>query len=317
MKQRILYIDNLKAIAIFTVVVGHVFYFSWDRYCDNLWCYLITAYNMPLFFFLSGMFAKDNMNLSQLGRKAKQLLIPTLVVGGIYTFIKDAFSQLFFEPAHYGYWFLPTLFVMFSFFYVRCLMAKALRKLFNVRETWMTAFDVLFMLAVWGGSKMMGRFMPEGIYGLSCLGGIAANVIFFWLGFLVWKNKKTLSPLLHKRKDAIYAICFLVFMVMFYYINYSGVETRGLMAKVMALFTLPLVMIFFKDRNFGNGKIQSSLSYIGSHSLEIYVLQYFFLPIKYELTSSVVGGGKLPCYFAGRERFDNALMYRGHQGDRA
>lgn len=27
MKQRIVYIDNLKALAIFTVVVGHVFFF--------------------------------------------------------------------------------------------------------------------------------------------------------------------------------------------------------------------------------------------------------------------------------------------------
>ena len=26
MKQRIIYIDNLKALAIFTVVIGHVFY---------------------------------------------------------------------------------------------------------------------------------------------------------------------------------------------------------------------------------------------------------------------------------------------------
>lgn len=290
MKQRILYIDNLKAVAIFTVVVGHVFWFSWDHYSDNILNYLISAYNMPLFFFLSGMFAKDNMSLRQLGKKAKQLLIPTLVVGGIYAFTKDAVSQLFLGLMHYGYWFLPTLFVMFSFFYVRCKMAKALRKLFSFREIWMTAFDVLFMLAVCGGSKIIGRFMPEDIYNLFCLGGIAGNVMYFWLGFLVMKNKKILSPLLHKRKDLIYAICFLVFMAMFYYIHYSGVESWGYLAKVMALFTIPLMMIFFKDRSFGNGKVQSSLSYVGSHTLEIYVLQYFFLPMKYQLANSVMGG---------------------------
>lgn len=104
------------------------------------------------------------------------------------------------------------------------------------------------------------------------------------------KNKKILSPLLHKRKDLIYAICFLVFMAMFYYIHYSGVESWGYLAKVMALFTIPLMMIFFKDRSFGNGKVQSSLSYVGSHTLEIYVLQYFFLPMKYQLANSVMGG---------------------------
>ena len=53
MKQRIIYIDNLKALAIFTVVIGHVFYFTWNQYCNSIWNHLIVAYNMPLFFFLT------------------------------------------------------------------------------------------------------------------------------------------------------------------------------------------------------------------------------------------------------------------------
>lgn len=64
MKQRIIYIDNLKALAFFTVVIGHVFYFTWNQYCNSIWNHLIVAYNMPLFFFLSGMFAKEGMSLA-------------------------------------------------------------------------------------------------------------------------------------------------------------------------------------------------------------------------------------------------------------
>lgn len=67
MKQRIVYIDNLKALAIFTVVIGHVFYFTWNKFGDNVWNHLISAYNMPLFFFLSGMFAKEDMTI-KIGR---------------------------------------------------------------------------------------------------------------------------------------------------------------------------------------------------------------------------------------------------------
>lgn len=81
MKQRIVYIDNLKALAIFTVVIGHVFYFTWNKYNDNVWNNFISVYNMPLFFFLSGMFAKEGLSLKHIGRKAKQLLIPTATIG--------------------------------------------------------------------------------------------------------------------------------------------------------------------------------------------------------------------------------------------
>ena len=39
--------------------------------------------------------------------------------------------------------------------------------------------------------------------------------------------------------------------------------------------------------------MQKICSYVGTHSLEIYVLQYFFLPTTYSLGNSVMGGGKL------------------------
>lgn len=290
MKQRIVYIDNLKALAIFTVVVDHVFWFSWDHYSDNIWYYLIKAYNMPLFFFLSGMFAKDNMNPGQLGRKAKQLLIPTLVVGSISTIIRGTFNELLFDSTHCGYWFLPTLFVMFTLFYIRCLMMKGLRKLFKFNETLTVALDVLFLFGVLGCSKIAGRYLSRDIINLFCLGGIYDNAVFFWLGFLIWKYKVALSPFLHKYKDWLYAICFLCFGALFFYIHYSGYETRGLLTKIMAVLTIPLMMILFRKVTIGNGKCQSVMSYIGAHTLEIYVLQYFFLPTKYQLGDSIRGG---------------------------
>ena len=89
MKQRIVYIDNLKALAIFTVVIGHVFYFTWNKYNDNVWNNFISVYNMPLFFFLSGMFAKEGLSLKHIGRKAKQLLIPTATIGGTYAYFNN------------------------------------------------------------------------------------------------------------------------------------------------------------------------------------------------------------------------------------
>lgn len=181
MKQRIVYIDNLKALAIFTVVIGHVFYFTWNKFGDNVWNHLISAYNMPLFFFLSGMFAKEDMTIKQVGRKAKQLLIPIATIGGVYAFFKDGIHELLFGGSHFGYWFLPTLFIMFIFFYVRCQIVKLFSNNKSVKN--ILLLDLLYMLGVWGITKILAHYIPENIYNLICLNQITNYVLFFWGGF--------------------------------------------------------------------------------------------------------------------------------------
>lgn len=63
MKERILYIDWLKGIAIILVVMGHVIGFdiySGDS-CMNSFLYrLISSFHMPLFIFLSGLVVEYN-----------------------------------------------------------------------------------------------------------------------------------------------------------------------------------------------------------------------------------------------------------------
>lgn len=287
MKQRIIYIDNLKALAIFTVIISHVFYFTWNQYSNSIWNHLIVAYNMPLFFFLSGMFAKEGMTIKQIGRKAKQLLIPTATIGGVYAFFKDGIHELLFGGSHFGYWFLPTLFIMFIFFYVRCQIVKVF---FNNKSVKIILLlDLLYMLGVWGITKILAHYITENIYNLICLNQITNYVLFFWGGFLTWKNKEKISSVIKMKLDVVYALCFLIFGVAFYFCYYSGYETTGLFRKIMALFTIPLLLILFRRITFNNN-IQKIFSYVGTHSLEIYVLQYFFLPTTYSLDNSVMGG---------------------------
>ncbi len=287
MKQRIIYIDNLKALAIFTVIIGHVFYFTWNQYSNSIWNHLIAAYNMPLFFFLSGMFAKEGMTIKQIGRKAKQLLIPTATIGGVYAFFKDGIHELLFGGSHFGYWFLPTLFIMFIFFYVRCQIVKVF---FNNKSVKIILLlDLLYMLGVWGITKILAHYITENIYNLICLNQITNYVLFFWGGFLTWKNKEKISLVIKMKLDVVYALCFLIFGAAFYFCYYSGYETTGLFRKIMALFTIPLLLILFRRITFNNN-IQKIFSYVGTHSLEIYVLQYFFLPTTYSLDNSVMGG---------------------------
>lgn len=55
-RNRILWIDTVKAIAIFLIVLGHVLHGK----CENLWVW-IYSFHVPLFVVLSG-FVFDNKN---------------------------------------------------------------------------------------------------------------------------------------------------------------------------------------------------------------------------------------------------------------
>lgn len=59
-KDRIIWIDNAKAIAILLVVVGHIiqFMYSPEGFDQNIVFRYIYAFHMPLFFLLSGLVTK-------------------------------------------------------------------------------------------------------------------------------------------------------------------------------------------------------------------------------------------------------------------
>ena len=56
MKQRIDYIDRMKGMAIFLVVMGHVYGMVFNQSEDVTYKW-ISSFHMPLFMFLSGLVA--------------------------------------------------------------------------------------------------------------------------------------------------------------------------------------------------------------------------------------------------------------------
>lgn len=141
MKQRDYRIDNLRAFAILTVVLGHsIILYSpeWQIYQTSQSSVLfsqikhfINLYQMPLFFSLSGyLFAgqKDQHFIEFLSKKTTRLLIPFLFVGLCYMLpVKLILGyppyqgkslltvmKMFLLGNDTGHlWFLPTLFLIF------------------------------------------------------------------------------------------------------------------------------------------------------------------------------------------------------------
>lgn len=138
-------IDNMRALAIMSVVFGHsiiLYSSSWNLYETtqtsaflNFVKCVIDLYQMPLFFALSGYLLSGSCRrryASFVCAKAQRLLIPFLVVGvffmiplkmclGFSRYSSDSFVGAILklllggESGHL--WYLPTLFYMFCFSY--------------------------------------------------------------------------------------------------------------------------------------------------------------------------------------------------------
>lgn len=170
MKQRILYLDVAKAVAICLVCIGHIprmlslgspsVLFNW-----------IYSFHMPLFMLLSGYFsvhAFEKPFVTFLKNKTLQLLVPTVVISTL-TIIINAFISTndigvtAYLEAIGGMWFLRTLFAYFLFVYV-------LKRL---------PFDDCWLCL---GSVFLAVIFPHGYF-------LQFNwlLVFFWLGYFLRK----------------------------------------------------------------------------------------------------------------------------------
>ena len=120
-KQRYDHIDIARGIAIILVVVGHSCHTP-----ENPLNRLILSFHMPLFFFLSGIFAKECSIpdiMRKIGPKAKRLLIPQITLGFATIILNLVKFVMKGEEINIGLnvfwgWFLPVLFlcsVLFMF----------------------------------------------------------------------------------------------------------------------------------------------------------------------------------------------------------
>lgn len=155
MEKRIDYIDRMKGLAIFLVVMGHVYGMAFAQ-SDDVVYRVISSFHMPLFMFLSGLVACSGVktpywSLSRLAKKMRGLLVPLLVFGMCFTmtFTKDIVSGIiaFLEsPNKNGYWYLMTLAV----FYVSLSLSRL-----NVKQKWY--IDVALAIAIWGACLPYGN----------------------------------------------------------------------------------------------------------------------------------------------------------------
>ena len=191
--KRVVWIDVAKALAIWLVVMGHVC--QWRFPEAGKWLAdIIYTFHMPLFLFLSGLFAKKAIEAADedhvvgyMMKKSRQLLLPFMVWMLLWCGIKQDSPMLFLEGG-FIYWYLLTL---FEFLMLFCCL-RLLSNMFKIKDKLFPLVLLLsaFMLYCIPASSHLGIFLR--IYYSSYF------YLFFVLGFLfdryVLMNKQIAPP---------------------------------------------------------------------------------------------------------------------------
>lgn len=264
MKERILWIDELKGFAIFLVIIGHVLI---SRFLPQFQLFhtVIYSFHMPLFMFLSGIFsykaleAVDNQcKKKYFGKKILQLLVPC-ISGGVLLCLyhhENFFSQFLFKGGAY-YWYLLTL----------------------------LEFLIIFMLCYFLSKKwfLLLALIPWVIVLLLPANSIVANLVsqanftftypFLIYGYFFHKyrlmNGRTISG-----KECLGNVCLLAILIclqLFIKTDYWAYVRYGVAFSVINIIVYLYVRIVSRIKSI------SMIGYLGKNSLGIYVVHYFFL----------------------------------------
>ena len=307
MKQRIFWIDHLKAFTIFTVVVGHIISCDAFESVAGKWTYenLIIPFHMPIFAVLSGWFfsAKDSFPVF-LRKKTVSILLPYLVWGFLWYFCKPLVGLwmtgqelhlstvvwqlrflLYDGYCLYGWWFLRALFLCMLLAYISVKVCKNKMLLAGAGSC-----IVLYGL-MWTG------IIPNTSDKDSFLKGFLYLYPFLWTG-VAFRN---LEQKMDNHRKWLFPCSTLVFVVMlflwketdsFYAMNTSATEPVGAnnitgiavvwktvwRYSVGVVGSLALVLLF---KQYFVRSVHPLITGIGQETLGIYILQslvYWSLP---------------------------------------
>lgn len=202
MKNRILWLDNLKGFLIIIVIFGHTILFSSNQGDTNIIYRYICSFWMAVFMFASGFASyKPDLNISIIKKRFAQLIIPFVAWSVILCAINFDIhvENLILYPVN-SVWFLWALFIINSIVVLLVILAHKL----NINEEFICLTFCCLLLIL---SKIIA---DNRIFALNL---ISIHLIYFLVGFHVRKyfEKVVKLPLI------VWLIGGLLFLVMAYF----------------------------------------------------------------------------------------------------
>lgn len=288
-KKRIKYIDAMRGFTMLLVVFGHVMLTSFNLggYNSVIGSFFLT-FRMPMFFFISGYIAyksSDNWNFSfflkLLKKKAFVQIVPAFLFFTLFTLSHSHnFQTLSYQILNYGfggYWFTFVLFEMFCIYFLASLISKYIKH-------WIV--DILLAICSILGILWLITSDREGsLNNLLCIENLTKYMQFFTFGILCKKYNKQFLALIDNEK--IKAIIISVFILGYYFYydnnlknNFSIIYSfnHDILIRYAGLLTVLIFFISKKEFFDENNKVSKTLQFIGTRTLDIYLLHYFFIP---------------------------------------
>ena len=277
-KQRIEYIDAMRGFTMILVVFSHV--------CSMCLGDMAMGYNdvfflfrLPCFFFISGwLFDPLKGSLFSVAKhKFMVQIVPTVIFLLLLAPPPLFFSKL--GATKGGYWFT---FVLFEFFMISMLSERFCKK-------WGLWLALVLSVSSYFYDAYYNRYFSQLGWITDFVGFLSFKTwrfyLFFYIGIFV---KRHFDDFLHLiSKHYVIVLIFLCFTLMAYLphsenviISYLIFATGGISGMIM-IFTLfrLLYIYFFHLHPSSIFHLPSSLiQYIGTRTLDIYLLHYFFLP---------------------------------------
>ena len=285
-KRRLTYLDQMKGVAIFFMVMGHVMLFSFKE--SNSMIEGFGVSNMPMFFYVSGFLAYCELNnitqfVQRLAKRSRRLMIPWLCVTIAMCLYAD-------RP------FVPTLLSFYWFFYMLVLLTMVfyLFEYFVARKIKHSARYVASFLALMAlvGTGYYSRLQSYQF-------PFAEFVVFSSSYLLGWCSRKYAT--LHTfclNNQILFVACIPLFIYGCCNLQHLNLVTRVLAGNAGVL----IWQSFFYHRDMkqtnlaiGGNMISSIIAYLGQSSLSIYMLNNFFIPdlTCFDTSRLTVGNGFL------------------------
>ena len=282
MKERITYIDQLKGIAIITVVMMHLYCFSSEIAVQCLPSRILYSYAMPLFMMLSGFFAKFTIMDKWLFIKKKtiSLLLPYFTVGGLYSLLMTNGDITSIFTFHYraGYWYLLSLYLIHISVWCGATLLSLFKSLdYNKRE-WMNigVYTLIWLSLVY----IVPLFYPR----VSLLENMPQVYMpYFLCGFL-------LNKYIDKLKDWVIPILLVVYLCIF------SIEHKSSELACVSSMSISVCIIYaiYKLENcYKESIVHKFLDKVGRVSLSVYVFHYFLIYGIPDLTSVLTCGNTI------------------------
>lgn len=291
-KKRIEFIDALRGVTMLLVVYAHILLYTYGgRYAVNPYHFnnVLALFRMPLFFFVSGFILYKigylwnlRNSFGFLRKKFMVQVVPTVVFGSLYAvFFLPEPEEVIWDHFKGGYWFTLALFEFFFVYTVQRLVFYYCRIPSWLRDMILALGAVgLYVLSVPEFEQSLN--MSED--GINLFGVYHFRYyIYFLFGVFVKKYYARFLQML----DNGYAMgcIILTFFLAMLYVKHNGffedVFLNELYRFVTAMCGLTVVFAFFR-KNEAYVTLQTPLGkvlqYVGTRTLDIYLLHYFFLP---------------------------------------